>query len=435
METTFHRERRRRFLKALPPRSLALFPAAPVAVRSLDVEYPYRPDSDLFYLTGFPEPGGACLLDNGSEAQFVLFVLPRDPQREIWTGTRFGVDGAREIFGADAAYSIEQFDEIFGRLLDEREQLFFAFGRDESWNRRVLDHVRRSQASRPYRGMPGLAVRSPAEVLHEMRLRKDPEELASMRRAAEITEAGHREAHRAARPGAAEYEVEAALEAAFRRLGGSGPAYPSIVASGPNATVLHYSRNSRRMEEGDLLLIDAGAEYGCYASDVTRTFPVGRRFTAEQRAVYGIVLAAQQAAIALARPGATLEDLHRAAVRVLVEGLRDLGVLALSTEEAIEKEAYRPFYMHRTSHWLGMDVHDVGRYRNGDRPRPLEPGMVFTVEPGLYFRATDVQDRFAGIGVRIEDDLLVTPEGHEVLTRAIPKEPADLEELRREVLG
>ncbi len=429
MDSALFADRRRRFLAELPAGSLALFPAAPVAIRSGDVEYPYRQDNDLFYLTGFPEPESVCLLDTEAPERFMLFVRPRDPERETWTGARFGVEGGIESFGADAAWTIDRFEEVFAKRLDGRERLYFALGRDEAFNQRVLEQVRRSQATRSRTGTSGLTLVPPADVLHEMRVRKGPEELERMRRAIEISAVGHREALAAARPGTSEHEIEAALDFAFRRLGGTGPAYPSIVASGANATILHYTDNSRRLEAGELLLIDAGAEFDHYCADVTRTYPVGGRYGAEARGVYDVVLAAQKAGIERVAPGVTLEDVHRAALSVLVDGLRSLGVLTTSTEEAIEKEGYRPYYMHRTSHWLGMDVHDVGKYRLNGQPRALEPGMVLTVEPGLYFTASAPSERFRGIGVRIEDDVLVTDTGHEVLSAAVPKDPAEIEQL------
>ncbi len=423
-------ERRARFLGALPPSSLALFPAAPVAIRSGDTEYRYRQDNDFYYLTGFPEPEAMCLLDTAGTERFTMFVRPRDAERETWTGRRFGEEGARERFGADAAHTVDRFDEVFPKLLDRRERLYVTLGRDERLNQRVLEHVRRSQASRERSGTPALALLSPADVLHDMRLHKRPEELARMRRAAAISAVAHREALALARPGINEQEIEATIDYAFRRLGGTGPAYPSIVASGANATILHYVDNDRRLESGDLLLIDAGAEYDHYCADVTRTYPVGGKFGDDARRVYDVVLAAQKAAIAKVAPGATFDDVHDAALRVLVDGLRFLGALSMPAVEAIEKAAYRPFYMHRTSHWLGMDVHDVGRYRLDDKSRVLAPGMVLTVEPGLYFSqgVDGGAERYRGIGVRIEDDVLVTEAGHEVLTAEIPKEAADLEQ-------
>ncbi|HSD09935.1 MAG TPA: aminopeptidase P N-terminal domain-containing protein [Candidatus Binatia bacterium] len=426
-------DRRKRFLSARPAGSLALFPAAPVAIRSGDVEYRYRQDSDFYYLTGFPEPEALCLLDTVGTERFILFVLPRDPEHETWTGKRFGVEGARDRFEADAAHTLEQFADVFAKLLDARERLYFTFGRNERMNQRVLDEVRRSQATRERSGAPAIGLVSPADVLHEMRLRKGPEELARMRRAAAISAVAHRDALLAARSGASEHEIEATIDFAFRRLGGMGPAYPSIVASGPNATILHYTQNSRVLEDGDLLLIDAGAEYDHYCADVTRTYPVASAFSAEQRQIYEIVLTAQKAAIEKVAPGVTFDDVHHAALRILVEGLCALGALSVPVDEAIEKSAYRRFYMHRTSHWLGMDVHDVGKYRLCDKSRTLEPGMVLTVEPGLYFSedGTGEGAQFRGIGIRIEDDVLVTEHAHEVLTAEIPKEIGELEQLAR----
>jgi Xaa-Pro aminopeptidase len=422
-------ERRSRFMAALPAGSLALFAAAPVAIRTGDTEYRYRQDNDFHYLTGFPEPEALCLLDTGGAERFVMFVRPRDPDRETWTGRRFGVDGARERFGAEAAHTVDRFDELFPKLLDGRERLFVTLGRDERLNQRVLEHVRRSQATRDRTGAPALALFPPNDVLHDMRLHKRPEEIERMRRAAAISAVAHREALGLARPGVNEQEIEAAIDYAFRRLGATGPAYPSIVASGANATILHYIDNDRRLESGDLLLIDAGAEYDHYCADVTRTYPVGGKFGDDARRVYDVVLAAQKAAIDTVAPGATFEDVHDAALRVLVDGLLSLGALSMPAAAAIEKAAYRPFFMHRTSHWLGMDVHDVGKYRLDDKPRVLAPGMVLTVEPGLYFSESvdGAAARYRGIGVRIEDDVLVTEGGHEVLTAEIPKQAADLE--------
>jgi Xaa-Pro aminopeptidase len=433
LDPSIFAERRQRFLAALPAGSLALFAAAPVAVRSGDVEYPYRQDNDFYYLTGFPEPEASCLLDTADAERFTLFVRPRDPDRETWTGKRFGVEGACERFGAEAAHTVDRFDEVFAKRLDARERLYFTLGRDEALNRRILEAVRRSQATRDRSGAPALGLLSPVDILHEMRLHKCPEELERMRRAVAISAVAHREALLAARPGAYEQEIEAAIDFAFRRLGATGPAYPSIVASGPNATILHYTENCRRLEEGDLLLIDAGAEYDHYCADVTRTYPVGARFSDDQRRIYETVLAAQKAAIDEVAPGVTFEAVHDAALRVLVEGLCTLGVLSVSVAEAVEKAAYRPFYMHRTSHWLGMDVHDVGKYRLENKSRILESGMVLTVEPGLYFSAAvdGAAERYRGIGIRIEDDVLVTASGHEVLTAEIPKQLAHLEELAR----
>lgn len=429
--------RRRAFLERIRPRAAAVFPAAPVAARSNDVEYRYRQDNDLLYLTGFQEPEAVCLLLPGHpKEEFILFVQPRDRERETWTGGRAGVEGAMEIFGAQMAYTIDKLDEKISEYVSERDQLYYAFGRDTAFNDHVVRWMRQWQLSRPRSGTGPAAVLDPGEVLHEMRLRKTEEELACMRQAIAISAEAHEAAVRAARGGVYEHEIEALLDYTFRRRGGAGPAYPSIVASGPNATVLHYTANDRELQSGELLLIDAGAEYGGYCADITRTFPLAARFTPAQRAIYDLVLRAQLAAIEVIGPGARYEDTHKRAVEVLVDGLLDLGLLTGDRQEIISKELYKPFYMHRTSHWLGMDVHDVGKYKVEGSSRLLEPGIVMTVEPGIYIGAdrTDVDPQYRGIGVRIEDDVLVTSEGHEVLSAAVPKDPRDIEALRSSLL-
>jgi Xaa-Pro aminopeptidase len=425
-------ERRRRVMDAIGPDAAAIFAAAPVAVRSNGEEYPYRPDNDFLHLTGFPEPEAVCVLTPGHAEEVVLFVRPRDPERETWTGRRAGVEGAMTAYGAHAAYTIDQLDAKIGAYVGNRERLFYTLGRDPVFNQRVLGWVQQWRQLRPRSGKGPTAVLDAAELVHEMRLLKTPDEVACLRRAIEIAAEAHCEAMRTVRPGLHEYEIEALLDYTFRRRGGSGPAYPSIVAAGANATVLHYTTNDQCMRDDELVLIDAGAEYAGYCADITRTFPVGPRFGAAQRAVYDVVLAAQRAAIDAVRPGVAFDVPHQRAVGILVDGLLDLGLLAGGRDEIITKELYRPFYMHRTSHWLGMDVHDVGKYRVNDQPRRLEPGMVLTVEPGLYVAAErdDVQECYRGIGVRIEDDVLVTAEGYDVLSAAVPKEPADIEALR-----
>jgi Xaa-Pro aminopeptidase len=427
-------QRRRRLMDRLGPDAAALFVAAPVSVRSNDVEYPYRQSNDFLYLTGFVEPEAVALLLPGHpKEEYVLFVRPRDPERETWTGRRAGIEGAVATHAAQAAFPVDKLDEKMGEYVSERERLYYTFGRDAAFNQRVLGWMQQWQMLRPRSGKGPTAVLDPGEIVHEMRLVKGEEELACMRQAAAIAAEAHHAAMRAARDGMHEYEIEALLDYTFRRLGGSGPAYPSIVAAGANATILHYTTNDQQLRNEDLLLIDAGAEYGGYCSDVTRTFPVGGRFSEAQRAIYDLVLHAQLAAIDVIRPGARVDAPHARAVEVLVDGLLTLGLLEGAREEIITKELYRPFFMHRTSHWLGMDVHDVGKYKLEGNPRILEPGMVLTVEPGLYFppdRPT-ADPSYLGIGVRIEDDVLVTPDGHEVLSAAVAKDPADIEALRR----
>ena len=429
-----HAQRRRALMDRLGATAAAVFPAAPVALRAIDVEHRYHQDSDFLYLTGFPEPEAVCLLLPGHpKEEFVLFVRPHDPERETWTGRRAGVDGAIATYGAQVAYPIDQLDEKIGAYVSERDRLYYRSGRDPTFDQRVLAWMRQWQLTRPRAGTGPTAVLDPAEFLHEMRMVKDPEELAHLRTAIAITADAHRAAMRAARPGVHEYEIEALVDYTFRRMGAAGPAYPSIVAGGPNATTLHYVTNDRPLAAGDLLLIDAGADFAGYCADVTRTFPVADHFSGPQRAIYELVLQAQLAAIAVIRPGIRHEQVHQRAVEVLVDGLIDLRLLSGDRQEIISNERYRPFYMHRTSHWLGMDVHDVGLYKVAGNSRTLEPGMVMTVEPGIYIAADrdDVDPQFRGIGVRIEDDILVTSDGHDVLSAAVPKHPGDIEAIRR----
>ena len=424
--------RREAFVKQIGE-GVAIFPAAPLSIRSHDTEYRYRQDNDLYYLTGFPEPESVCLLSpQHDKERFILFVRPRDKDKEIWTGKRFGVEGAKEIFGADAAYPIDKLDEVLPEHIAAVEKVYYALGRDERMNAKILELMNRGRLQRPRSGRGPVSLIDPGEILHEQRLRKSAEEIGLMRRAVAASAAAHHAAMTQTRPGMYEYEIEALLEFHFRRLGAEGPAYPSIVASGANATILHYTLNNQRMQEGALLLIDAAAEYGCYCSDVTRTFPIGARFSPLQRDIYNLVLTAQKQAIALVCPGVRFDDVHQRATEILVDGLREFGLLEGQTREIIEKGEHRRFYMHRTSHWLGMDVHDVGKYKLDEVSRTLEPGMVLTVEPGIYIAedAEGVDDRYRGIGVRIEDDVLVTADGHEVLSAAIPKDVDDIEALR-----
>jgi Xaa-Pro aminopeptidase len=423
--------RRERIMTAMGG-GMMLLAAAPERPRTADILYPYRQDSDFGYVTGFSEPDAVCVLAPEASDRYLLFVRPVDPERAIWVGPRAGVEGAVERHGADRAYPLDDLEKVLGPLVEKSAYVYHSVLRDDALAQRLLALIRSAQAGRPRTGTGPSAIRDPADVLHEMRLRKEPDELEHMRRAITIACEAHREAMRAARPGMAEFEVEALVDFTFRRRGATGPAYPSIVASGPNATILHYVDNDRVLGENELLLIDAGAEHSGYCADVTRTFPVGRRYTGPQRALYDAVLAAQQAAIDTVRPGATLEGAHQAAVRILVDALLAEKLLDGSADEIAEKGLYRRFYMHRTSHWLGRDVHDVGNYAVAGAPRPLEPGMVLTVEPGLYVpaEAEDVPAPFRGVGIRIEDDVLVTPDGREVLSAAAPKQVAEVEALR-----
>jgi Xaa-Pro aminopeptidase len=422
-----HRARRARLAQAMTS-GVAIVPTSPERTRNRDAHFPYRFDSYFYYLTGFREPEAVLAVVAGAEPRSVLFCREKDAEREIWDGFRYGPEGARAEFGLDEAHPISRLDELMPELIADRGSLYCHLGADPAWDVRVMGWINQ------VRGRARSGVTAPAEVrdvhvlLDEMRLVKGPEELAVMRQAARITAGAHRRAMRAARPGRREYEIEAELLHEFRRHGAQAPAYSPIVAAGERACVLHYVQNDGVMNAGDLLLIDAGCELDGYAADVTRTFPVGGRFSGPQREIYELVLAAQAAAIAAVKPGNAWEAPHRAAVETLVAGMIDLKLLGGSVSEAIESESYKKFYMHRTGHWLGLDVHDAGDYKHGGQWRSLVPGMVLTVEPGCYIRpGAGVPERYAGIGVRIEDDVVVTGTGAEVLTGEAPKLPADIE--------
>ena len=425
------RARRARVLEAMGE-GVMLLPAATEQLRSGDTHFPFRQDSDFGYVTGFPEPDAVAVLVAGAEKPYTLFVRPRDPEQAVWVGPRAGVEGAVADYEADVAHPLDALEKELAALLGKASQVFLPLGREDALTRRLWTLVRWAHAQRPRTGSGPSVLRDSGDILHELRLTKEPAEIARLRETIAIAAEAHREAMRTVRPGMHEYEIEAMIDGIFRRRGASGPAYPSIVAGGANATILHYTANDRPLAPDELLLIDAGSERAGYCADVTRTFPTGRRYTPPQRDLYDAVLASQLAAIAAARPGATLEAIHSTAVRVLAEALIALELLSGSVDEAVEKETYKRFYMHRTSHWLGRDVHDVGQYRIGDTPRALEPGMVFTVEPGLYVPADadDVPAPFRGIGIRIEDDVLVTASGVEVLSAAVPKQVEEIETLR-----
>jgi Xaa-Pro aminopeptidase len=422
-------ERRERFMEAMDG-AVAVFFAAPPRTRSNDTEYRYRQDSTFHYLTGFGEPGAVAVLRPGHpEHPYVLFVRPRNRERETWEGRRAGPDGAKARFAADAAFPIEELEARLPDLLKDTERVYYAMGEDPERDAMILGAVRQLKAKVRQGVKAPAAFLDPAALINEMRLFKSPQELDRMRRAAAISSQAHRDAMYALAPGMHEYEIEAILEYGFRRNGASGPAYNTIVGSGVNATILHYVENSDVCRAGDLLLVDAGAEFEGYSADITRTYPVSGRFTPIQKEVYGIVLAAQLAAIERVRSGVAFDAVHAAALEVLVEGLVRLAVLSGEPGELIEKEAYKPYYMHQTSHWLGLDVHDVGSYRTGQAWRTLEPGMVLTVEPGLYFGEDqeEVPPALRGMGVRIEDDVLVTTGAPDVLTAATPKTPDEVE--------
>ncbi len=424
-------DRRRRVAEHIGERGAALFFAAPEAVRSHDTRYDYRQNSDLWYLTGFEEPESALLLLPGHPtASTTLFVRKRDPEREVWDGPRVGVEGAKERFGATEAFTIDELDAKLPELLEGRDRLWYALGLYPDRDAQVIRALSRIRGLVRRGKRAPREVHDPAGLVHEMRLLKTPDEVEALRRAVQVSSEGHLRGMARTRPGAGEWEVQAEVEYAFRRGGASAPGYTTIVGSGANACVLHYVENRRRMQAGDLDLVDAGAEVGCYTGDITRTWPVSGKFTPEQREVYDLVLRAQNEVISLVRPGVLWSALHDRAVRVLTEGLVGLGVLPGPADKAIEEKTFRPWYMHGTGHWLGLDVHDVGAYYlEPEKARALEPGMVFTVEPGLYFApgAPGVPERFKGIGVRIEDDVLVTPDGCEVLSKDAPKDPEAVE--------
>jgi Xaa-Pro aminopeptidase len=422
------KERQKRVLEAIG-QGVMILPSAPLAIRNNDVEHEYRQDSDLYYLTGFDEPESALVMRGGHADPVVMFVRPRDPEREVWDGQRAGVEGAVQSFGANVAYSTHELSQKLPELLENVTRLYYRIGRDRAFDELVLGAIDRVRARAKFGVAWPVEIVDPSTVVHEMRVIKSKEELDAMRRAVDITREAHVAAMGMARPGVYEYEVEAVLRSIFRKHGSERPAYGPIVGSGPNATVLHYRRNDRKLEDGDLLLIDAGCEYGYYASDITRTFPVNGHFTKEQKEIYEIVLSAQLASIDASRPGRTLEEVHDASVQVIAKGLLALGLIEGPLETALEKQIYKKFFMHRTSHWLGMDVHDVGRYFQSGKARPLTSGMVITVEPGIYIAENEssVPAAYRGIGVRIEDDVLIGPEGPTVLSSAIPKTIEEVE--------
>jgi len=430
IDASEYAQRRDRLMAALGP-STAIFRSAPLALAHHDVEHPFRQDSDFFYLTGFNEPEAvAVLAPHHEEHRFVLFVQPKDRERETWTGYRVGVEQAKNLYGADAVYAIDDLDAKLPEYLKKAERIYYRLGPDHAFNQRVLRHWQKLLRLYPKEGYAPRALEDVRFLLHPLRQVKSEGELAAIRRAAAIATEAHNRARELARPGLYEYQIQAEIEYVFRRSGASGPAYPSIVASGPNACILHYIENNRQVQAGDLLLIDAGCAVGYYNSDITRTFPVGSHFNRQQQIIYELVLEAQEQAIAAIRPGAPYNAFHDAAVATIVEGLLELGLLVGDREEIIKAEKYKHFFMHRTGHWLGLDVHDAGGYKqNAEDWLPLQPGHVLTVEPGIYI-APDIQPpegqpevppEWRGIGVRIEDDVLVSDSGCEVLTADVPK--------------
>jgi len=425
-----YQKRRRQLMRLAGDNAILVLASAPERVRSRDTHHAYRQDSDLWYLTGFAEPDAVLVLVPGRKhGEALLFCRERDLEREGWDGPRVGPEGAVEALGMDDAYPIDDLDEILPGLLEGRTRVYYHFGRDTEFDLQLIGWLNRVRAQVRVGAQPPHEFLELGHLLDEMRLFKDAGELKLMRRAAKISVEAHAAAMRAARPGIHEYALQAELEYAFRRHDAS-PAYESIVGAGANACVLHYRANNAQARDGDLVLIDAGAEYRGYAADITRTFPVNGRFTPAQRALHEVVEAAQQAALAQARPGVAYEAGHNAAVEALTEGLLRLGLLKGKLAKNIADGSYKRFYRHKTGHWIGLDVHDVGDYRIEGESRLLEPGMVFTIEPGLYVSGDDtsVDAKWRGIGIRTEDDVLVTKTGHEVLTTGLARTADEIED-------
>jgi Xaa-Pro aminopeptidase len=428
---------RREQLMAKIGNGTAIFGSAPMATMHNDVEYVYRQESDFYYLTGFNEPHAvAVIAPHHDEHKFILFVQPKEREKEIWTGYRVGIDAAKEKYGADEAYLISELDEKLPQYLEKGDKIYYHMGRDEQLNNKVIAHWQRLLRSYGKRGTGPVAIEDPFLTLHPLRQVKSPAELDLMREAARIAALAHKQARHIAKPGVKESEIEAEIEYIFRKNGAMGVAYPSIVASGANACILHYIDNNSTLQDGDLLLIDAGCSVGYYNSDVTRTFPVNGKFTTEQRIIYELVLDAQMASIEQVKPGTTWKDFHHTSVQIITEGLVQLELLTGDVDTLIEEGKYKNFYMHGTGHWLGLDVHDAGIYMHGAEIwYQFQPGNIITVEPGIYISPDiepaegqpTIDDCWKGIGVRIEDDVLVTASGNEVLTAAIPKFVEDLE--------
>ena len=419
------------FMRRMDPNSVAIIPSGREATRSNDTQYRFRQDSDFYYLTGFEEPDSIAVIRPSHETKYTLFVRPRDPEREIWDGRRAGVEGAKSEFGANESFPTSEFDAKLQEFLDGAEKLYYRLGVNRDLDDTIIRQIARMRSLNRKPIHPPETIIDPATIVHEMRVLKSAEEIELMQRAADIAAEAHVEAMKTVRPGMQEYQVEALIEQIFRQKGASAPAYTSIVGAGANATVLHYINNDGELHDGELLLVDAGAEYKGYASDITRTFPINGRFTKPQREIYDLVLKAQMSCVEMVRPGVTHDQLKQHSIEVLTEGMVELGLLKGKTEELIKEKKYEQFYMHGLGHMLGIDVHDVGRYYYGRESRALEAGVVMTVEPGIYIspETKDIPSQYLGIGVRIEDDVLATSNGPRVLTNKVPKQAEEIESL------
>jgi Xaa-Pro aminopeptidase len=426
------KRRRKQLMRMMGPGSIAILPSAPISIRNRDADYPYRPDSDFHYLTGFPEPEAVAVLIPGrKQAEYVLFCRERDMEKETWNGLRAGQEGACATYGADDSFPIGDLNDILPRMIEQSERVFYAMGCNHELDKQMSEWIS------TIRNQGRAGVHGPIEFvaldhyLHDMRLYKSRSEIKAMRTAAKISAKAHKRAMQYCRPGLMEWQVEAELVHECAKNGGRYQAYTPIVGGGANGCILHYVENSAELKSGDLLLIDAGCEYDYYASDITRTFPINGTFSPEQRALYELVLKSQAAAIEKVRPGNHWNDPHDAVVKVITKGLVELGILKGRVSTLIKNEAYKPFYMHRAGHWLGMDVHDVGDYKIDGKWRLLEPGMVLTVEPGIYIPAgaKGVAKKWWNIGIRIEDDLLVTKDGYDILSKDVPKTVEEIEAL------
>ncbi|MEO8041797.1 MAG: aminopeptidase P N-terminal domain-containing protein [Acidobacteriota bacterium] len=428
------RSQLKRFIEQMDDNSIAIIPAAHEATRSYDTEYRFRQDSDFWYLTGFPEPDAVAIIDPASKTPYTLYVRPRDLEMETWFGRRQGTEGAVKNYGADRAFSIDKFGDDLAKILDGHEKLYHRFAVDKALDQKILGYLTEQRVRRLKTAYPPHTIIDPTIILGEMRLHKNEEEVGMMQRAADIAAEAHVLAMKKVKPGMNEFQVESLVESYMREKGASGVAYNSIVGGGDNATILHYVENNMPLKDGDLILIDAGAEYRGYASDITRTFPVNGKYSKAQREVYDVVLDVQEQCVEYTKTGNTVKKRQEFSIELLTEGMKKLGLLKGKTKDLIKKKEYMKYYMHGVGHYLGLDVHDAGRYftdQAAKNSKPFAPGMVLTVEPGLYIPLDDksAPSKYRGIGVRIEDDVLVTENGNLNLTTKVPRDPDEIEAL------